>query len=198
MNWLYEAEPSEGTAGRRIHAPRGKTLGGSSSINGHIYNRGQRMDFDSWAQKGNRGWGYADILPYFQRTEKRIGKGDDTYRGRDGGLVVTDIDWRHPLCDAFIDGVVKMGIPLNPDYNGASQEGVGLFPARPVQWPPGQCRTCLPAPRQIPAKRWRCGPRRMCSASCSKASAPSASPTSAAGRKSKSAPARKSSCPAGR
>jgi len=127
VNWLYEAEPSEGTAGRRIHAPRGKTLGGSSSINGHIYNRGQRMDFDSWAQKGNRGWGYADILPYFQRTEKRIGKGDDTYRGRDGGLVVTDIDWRHPLCDAFIDGVVKMGIPLNPDYNGASQEGVGYF-----------------------------------------------------------------------
>jgi choline dehydrogenase len=127
VNWLYEAEPSAGTNGRRIHAPRGKTLGGSSSINGHIYNRGQRMDFDNWAQRGNRGWGYADILPYFRRTEKRIGDGDDTYRGRDGGLTVTDIDWRHPLCEAFIDGVANMGIPRNPDYNGAVQEGVGYF-----------------------------------------------------------------------
>lgn len=127
VNWLYEAEPSAGTAGRRIHAPRGKTLGGSSSINGHIYNRGQRMDFDGWAQMGNRGWGYADILPYFQRTERRIGGGDDAFRGRDGGLIVTDIDWRDPLCDAFIEGAVGLGIPRNPDYNGKQQEGVGYF-----------------------------------------------------------------------
>ena len=70
VNWLYEAEPSEGTAGRRIAQPRGKTFGGSSSINGHIYNRGQRMDFDTWAQRGNRGWSYADVLPYFRRGER--------------------------------------------------------------------------------------------------------------------------------
>ena len=73
VNWLYETEPSEGTAGRRIAQPRGKTLGGSSSINGHIYNRGQRMDFDVWAQMGNRGWSYAEVLPYFKRNERRVG-----------------------------------------------------------------------------------------------------------------------------
>ncbi len=72
VNWLYSMEPSEWTGGRRILAPRGKTLGGSSSINGHIYNRGQRMDFDTWAQLGNRGWGYADVLPYFRRMERRL------------------------------------------------------------------------------------------------------------------------------
>jgi choline dehydrogenase len=124
VNWLYSMEPSEWTGGRRILAPRGKTLGGSSSINGHIYNRGQRMDFDTWAQLGNRGWSYADVLPYFRRMERRIGDGDPKFRGRDGSLTVTDIDWRHPLCDAFIEGAVGLGIPRNPDYNGAIQEGV--------------------------------------------------------------------------
>ena len=123
VNWLYDMEPSAWTGGRRILAPRGKTLGGSSSINGHIYNRGQRGDYDTWAQFGNRGWGYADVLPYFKRLERRDG-GDDTFRGRDGALAVTDIDWRHPLCDAFIEGCVSVGIPRNPDYNGRIQEGV--------------------------------------------------------------------------
>ena len=124
VNWLYSMEPSAWTGGRRILAPRGKTLGGSSSINGHIYNRGQSMDFDTWAQLGNRGWGYADVLPYFRRMERRIGEGDPVYRGRDGALAVTDIDWRHPLCDAFIAGAVAAGIPRNPDYNGKAQEGI--------------------------------------------------------------------------
>jgi len=124
VNWLYSMEPGPWTGGRRILAPRGKTLGGSSSINGHIYNRGQSMDFDTWAQLGNRGWGYADVLPYFRRMERRIGDGDATFRGRDGALTVTDIDWRHPLCDAFIQGAVEAGIPRNPDYNGKIQEGI--------------------------------------------------------------------------
>jgi len=124
VNWLYSMEPSEWTAGRRILAPRGKTLGGSSSINGNVFNRGQPMDFDNWAQLGNRGWGFADVLPYFKRLEKRLGPGDDTYRGRDGALTVTDMDWHHPLCEAFIKGAVGLGIPRNPDYNGAIQEGV--------------------------------------------------------------------------
>jgi choline dehydrogenase len=127
VNWLYDTEPAEGTAGRRIATPRGKTLGGSSSINGHIYNRGQRLDFDTWAQMGNRGWGYTDVLPYFQRSECRIGDGDDAYRGREGELVVTDIEKPDPICDAFIDGVANMGIPRARDYNGAVQEGVGYF-----------------------------------------------------------------------
>jgi len=124
LNWLYTQEPSEWTGGRRILAPRGKALGGSSSINGHIYNRGQRLDYDGWAQRGNRGWGYADVLPYFKRLERRIGEGDDTFRGREGGLTVTDIDQHHPLSDAFIAGAVSLGIPRNPDYNGESQLGI--------------------------------------------------------------------------
>jgi len=123
VNWLYTSEASEWTGGRRIAAPRGKTLGGSSSINGHIYNRGQRLDFDGWAQRGNHGWGYADVLPYFRRTERRMG-GDDLFRGRDGQLPITDLDWRDPLCDAFIEGAVQMGIPRNRDYNGTMQAGV--------------------------------------------------------------------------
>lgn len=127
VNWLYETEPGEGIDGRRIPQPRGKILGGSSSINGHIYNRGQAIDFDVWSQLGNRGWSYAEVLPYFKRSEKRIGNGDDQYRGRDGAFVVTDLAWRHPLCEAYIAGAVGLGIPRNPDYNGAKQEGVGYF-----------------------------------------------------------------------
>ena len=126
LNWLYETEPSEGTAGRRIAQPRGKTLGGSGSINGHVYNRGQRLDYDTWAQMGNRGWGYRDVLPYFKRSEGRIGAGDERFRGRNGPFMVTDLDWNHPLIDAFIEGAVSLGIPSNPDYNGERQEGVGL------------------------------------------------------------------------
>ncbi len=124
VNWLYKMEPSQWTGGRSILAPRGKTLGGSSSINGNVYNRGQAMDFDTWAQMGNRGWGYADLLPYFKRMERRIGDGDDKFRGRDGALTVTDNEWIHPLCEAFMDGAEQMGIPRNKDYNGAIQEGV--------------------------------------------------------------------------
>jgi choline dehydrogenase-like flavoprotein len=125
VNWLYTSEPSEWTGGRRIAAPRGKTLGGSSSINGHIYNRGQRMDFDGWAQRGNRGWGYADVLPYFRCTERRMAaEADPTFRGSDGNLPVTDLEWRDPLCEAFIEGAVQMGIPRNRDYNGTQQAGV--------------------------------------------------------------------------
>ncbi|HET9902651.1 MAG TPA: GMC family oxidoreductase N-terminal domain-containing protein [Xanthobacteraceae bacterium] len=124
VNWCYSQEPGPYTAGRRIFAPRGKTLGGSSAINGLIYNRGQRLDFDGWAQAGNRGWGYADVLPYFKRLERRVGACDPLFRGQAGPLAVTDIDWHHPLCDAFIEGAVSLGIPRNPDYNAATQQGV--------------------------------------------------------------------------
>ncbi|MFT5447994.1 MAG: choline dehydrogenase [Gammaproteobacteria bacterium] len=124
VNWMYESEPSHWTAGRKITVPRGKTLGGSSSINGHIYNRGQRMDFDSWAQRGNSGWGYADVLPYFRRCEQRIGPADETFRGREGNLQVTDLGYSHPLCEAFLHGAQQLGIPRNQDYNGAVQEGI--------------------------------------------------------------------------
>lgn len=124
LNWLYETEPSEWTGGRRIKIPRGRTLGGSSSINGNIFNRGARMDFDTWAQRGNRGWSFEDVLPYFRKLENRIGPADDALRGRSGPLPVTDMDWSHPVCDAFIEGAGELGIPKNPDYNGSTQEGV--------------------------------------------------------------------------
>ncbi len=124
FNWAYTQEPGPYTAGRRIYAPRGKTLGGSSSINGHIYNRGQARDYDTWAQQGNRGWGYADVLPYFKRMETRVGGGDPTYRGDSGPLTVTDTNWTHPLCDAFIEGCQEHGIPRTSDYNARTQEGV--------------------------------------------------------------------------
>ena len=124
LNWMYETEPSRATGDRIIAAPRGKTLGGSSSINGHIYSRGQRADYDTWAQQGNHGWGFSDVLPYFKRAERRVGAGDDTFRGRNGSLTVTDIDWSHPLCEAFIAGANGLGIPSNQDYNGARQDGV--------------------------------------------------------------------------
>jgi choline dehydrogenase len=128
VNWLYTSEPSEWTGGRRIAAPRGKTLGGSSSINGHIYNRGQRLDFDGWAQRGNHGWGYSDVLPYFRRSERRMApdanSADDTFRGKEGNLPINDLDWRDPICEAFIEGAQQLGIPRNRDYNGAQQAGV--------------------------------------------------------------------------
>ena len=107
--WQFKTEPGEGIAGRHIPTTQGRTLGGSSSINGMIYNRGQRADFDNWAQRGNRGWGYVDVLPYFKRTERRIGVADERIHGRDGNLPVTDIDWIHPVCEAFIDGAVGAG-----------------------------------------------------------------------------------------
>ena len=125
--WRFQTEPSEGSAGRSIATTQGRMLGGSSSLNGLVYNRGQAADFDAWAQMGNRGWSHDDLLPLFRRTEMRLGDGDDTLRGRDGALVVTDLDWHHPLCAAFVEGAQSMGIPFNPDYNGADQAGVGYY-----------------------------------------------------------------------
>lgn len=125
--WQFQTEPSEGSGGRPIPTTQGRTIGGSGSINGMIYNRGQPADFDHWAQRGNHGWGYADILPYLKRTEKRIGAGDPRIHGREGNLPVTDIDWIHPICDAFIAGAANSGMPRNVDYNDGRQEGVGYF-----------------------------------------------------------------------
>jgi choline dehydrogenase len=128
FTWQFKTEPSEGSGGRAIPTTQGRTLGGSSSINGMIYNRGQRADLDSWAQRGNRGWGYVDMLPYYKRTERRIGVADERIHGRDGNLPVTDIDWFHPVCEAFMSGAVGMGIPRCADYNsGDRQAGVGYF-----------------------------------------------------------------------
>jgi len=127
ITWQFRTEPSEMTAGRRIATTQGRTLGGSSSINGMIWNRGQPGDLDSWAQRGNRGWSYADMLPYYRRSERAIGLGEDETRGRDGPIPVTPMDWINPVSEAFIAGCVAAGIPRNPDYNSGRQEGVGYF-----------------------------------------------------------------------
>ncbi len=125
--WQFTTEPGPNTAGRRISTTQGRTLGGSSSINGMVWNRGQPADLDNWAQRGNRGWGYADALPYYRRSERRIGTGDDAVRGREGGIPVTDMDWFHPVSEAFIAGAVDMGIPRTVDYNSGDQAGIGYF-----------------------------------------------------------------------
>ncbi len=126
--WQFQTEPGEGINGRSIPTTQGRTLGGSSSINGMVYNRGQREDFDHWAQRGNRGWGYVDILPYFKRGERRLGVGDDRVHGRAGALPVTDNDWNHPAMEAFIEGAGELGMPRCADYNsGDNQMGVGYF-----------------------------------------------------------------------
>jgi choline dehydrogenase len=127
ITWQFTTEPTRHTGGRRIAIPQGRVVGGSGSINGMIYVRGQPADYDHWAQLGNRGWGYADVLRYFARTERRIGGGEDGVRGRSGPIPVTDMDWIHPVSEAFIGAAVKRGLPRNPDYNGGNQEGVGYF-----------------------------------------------------------------------
>jgi choline dehydrogenase len=125
--WQFETEPNPHTGVRAIPMPQGKTLGGSTSINGMNYNRGSKADFDRWAELGNREWSYSDVLPYFKKTEKRIGDCDPEYRGLAGELPITDCDWKHPLCDAFIDAAASLGVERNPDYNGKSQAGVGYY-----------------------------------------------------------------------
>lgn len=129
FTWQFKTEPTEWTGGRAIATTQGRTLGGGSSINGMVYNRGQPADLDSWAQRGNRGWGYDDMLPYYKRTERRVGgtDADDAKRGRGHGIPVTDMDWFHPISEAFIEGCVAAGIPRNPDYNSGDQAGVGYF-----------------------------------------------------------------------
>jgi choline dehydrogenase len=124
VNWCYETEPDPGASNRRVFWPRGKVLGGSSSINGMVYIRGQAEDFDHWRQLGNTGWSFEDVLPYFRRAEHQT-RGADAFHGIDGPLCVSDVPDRHPICEAFIKSAMELGFPLNDDFNGASQEGVG-------------------------------------------------------------------------
>jgi choline dehydrogenase len=128
-NWLYAAEPEANTNGRALPVPRGKMLGGSSSINGMAFVRGQAQDFDTWAQMGNQGWSYDDVLPLFKRMERYEGGGDDRFRGRDGPLRVTDPKPLDPLYVALIKAAAQAGIKHNPDYNGASQDGIAMSQA---------------------------------------------------------------------
>jgi choline dehydrogenase len=126
VNWLYQTEPEPELNGRRIIQPRGKVFGGSSSINGLLYIRGQREDFDHWRQLGNAGWAFADVLPYFRRAEDQE-RGEDELHGVGGHLKVSDVCEPHPLCEAFIAAVQECGFPRNDDFNGTTQEGAGYF-----------------------------------------------------------------------
>ncbi|SVC58968.1 uncharacterized protein METZ01_LOCUS311822, partial [marine metagenome] len=128
VNWRYFSEPEEGTANRAIPVPRGKMLGGSSAINGMVYVRGQPLDYDTWAQLGNRGWSWESVAPLFQRMENYSDPGHQT-RGTAGPLGISEVSENNPLYDALLDAAVSVGHPRNADYNGPNQEGVARLQA---------------------------------------------------------------------
>ena len=125
-NWCFHTDADPNMNGRRIYWPRGKTLGGSSSINGLIYIRGQRQDYDHWAAQGNPGWGYDDVLPYFIKSERNQ-RGASAFHGGDGPLSVSDIGAKDELIEAFIGGAGHLGVPRTDDFNGATQTGAGYY-----------------------------------------------------------------------
>ena len=125
INWLYETEPEPECHGRRVIQPRGKVMGGSSSINGLMYVRGQAQDYDRWRQLGNVGWSHADVLPYFRKSEHQT-RGADEWHGEGGPLCVSDLG-DVPIAEAFIEAAEQCGYPRNPDFNGAVQEGFGYY-----------------------------------------------------------------------
>lgn len=126
FDWCYVTEAGQGIAGRQLQWPRGKVLGGSSSLNGLLYVRGQKEDYDHWAELGNKGWSYSEVLPYFKKSEDQE-RGANAYHGVGGLLKVSDLRLRRPIAAYFIEGAKDIGIPYNEDYNGATQEGVGYF-----------------------------------------------------------------------
>jgi choline dehydrogenase-like flavoprotein len=126
LDWDFSSEPEPGLGGRRAYLPRGRMLGGSSSMNAMIYVRGNRADYDEWAAGGAEGWGYDDVLPYFKRSEDNE-RGADAYHGAGGPLSVSDSRSMHDLMTAFLEGAKQAGHEENPDFNGARQEGVGRY-----------------------------------------------------------------------
>jgi choline dehydrogenase len=126
FNWCYETEPQPGCHNRRVIAPRGRVLGGSSSINGLIYIRGQADDFNHWRQLGNAGWSFDDVLPYFREAEDNQ-RGANEFHGVGGPLAVSDLCDRHPLAEAYVEAAVQCGYPRNDDFNGSVQEGAGYY-----------------------------------------------------------------------
>ncbi|MFC7517332.1 GMC family oxidoreductase [Herbaspirillum sp. GCM10030257] len=123
---LFDTEPCEGAGNRNIIWPRGKVIGGSSSINGLIYIRGQHQDYDDWAKKGATGWDYRSVLPFFKRSEGYTG-GESEYHGASGELGVSDLRNDHPYCQAWLEAGQQYGLPFNPDFNGATEYGVGAY-----------------------------------------------------------------------
>jgi len=125
-DWDYMSQPEPELDGRLVYLPRGKTLGGSSAINAMIYIRGHRADYDGWAAEGAGGWSYNEVLPYFRKSECNE-RGEDQFHGKLGPLSVCDPRARHPLTDAFMQAAIEAGHPVNPDFNGATQDGVGYY-----------------------------------------------------------------------
>ena len=126
LDWDYSTEPEPELDGRRLWWPRGRVLGGSSSINAMVYTRGQPADYDGWVAQGGNGWSYAEVLPYFRRAEDQE-RGADAYHGTGGPLAVSDLRYRSALSEAFLAAARDCGYPANPDFNGATQEGVGWY-----------------------------------------------------------------------
>jgi choline dehydrogenase len=126
MDWCYKTQPTPGLNGRSIDWPRGKILGGSSSINGLLYVRGQKEDYDHWRQLGNAGWSYDDVLPYFKKSEDQQ-NGEDEFHAVGGGLSVQNMRAKRDICEALIDAAEELGVPRNKDYNGATQEGASYY-----------------------------------------------------------------------
>jgi choline dehydrogenase len=126
VNWLYSTEPEPELNDRKVIQPRGKVLGGSSSINGLLYLRGQPQDYDHWRQLGNPGWSFDNVVPYFRKSEDQE-RGADELHGVGGPLSVSNVCEPHPLCEAFIESAQQAGFPRNDDFNGPTQEGAGYF-----------------------------------------------------------------------
>jgi choline dehydrogenase len=126
VDWDYATAPEDGCNGRQMFLPRGKTLGGSSSINAMVYIRGARQDYDAWRDAGHEGWGYDDMLPLFKRSEDNE-RGESEYHGSGGPLSVSDSRSRNPMSEAWVEAAVETGLKVNDDFNGAHQDGVGLY-----------------------------------------------------------------------
>ena len=126
VNWMFDSEPEPELNGRVMYQPRGKVLGGTSSINGMVYMRGNAADYDEWRQRGCEGWDYDSVLPYFKRAEDNV-RGGDEFHGTGGPLKVSDHRWQPTLAKAMHDAALQAGIRANPDFNGATQEGVGYY-----------------------------------------------------------------------
>ncbi|MEQ8935691.1 MAG: GMC family oxidoreductase N-terminal domain-containing protein, partial [Amphiplicatus sp.] len=126
INWRFDTAPQKHLNNRIGHQPRGRTLGGSSSINAMIYIRGTPSDYDGWARLGATGWSFADVLPYFKKAEGNA-RGADHWHGADGPLCVSDLRCRNPLCETFLDAAMELQLPRNDDFNGPAQEGMGFY-----------------------------------------------------------------------
>src|SRR5699024_6168324 len=126
LNWNYETEPEPALNNRRLYWPRGKVLGGSSSINAMCYSRGHRSDYDDWARAGNPGWSWDEVLPWFLRSEDQA-RGASDLHGVGGPLGVSDLSHTNPLSDVFIQAAEQAGFARNPDFNGPAQRGVGFY-----------------------------------------------------------------------